>query len=64
VTDGSEDGIGYGTTGQGDGMMPGFGLRPTEPALWWINGGAARDPGPGMLTPEMIEAIVDFERGL
>ncbi len=64
VTDGSEDGIGYGTTGQGDGMMPGFGLRPTEPALWWINGGAARDPGPGMLTPEMIEAIVDFERSL
>ncbi|MGH9184012.1 MAG: c-type cytochrome [Acidimicrobiales bacterium] len=64
ITDGSENGIGYGVTGQGDGLMPGFGFRPQEEALWWINGGQARDPSPGVLTAEMIEAIVDYERDL
>jgi mono/diheme cytochrome c family protein len=64
VTDGSTDGLGYGQQGQGSGKMPGFGLRPAEDGLFWINGGQARDPGPGMLTPEQIEAIVDYEREL
>ena len=64
VTDGSEDGIGYGRTGQGSGKMPGFGLRPAEGGLFWIAGGAEREPGPGMLTQEQIEAIVAYEREL
>lgn len=64
VTEGSVDGIGYGTRGQGDGMMPGFGLRPAEEALYWLNGGAEREPAPGMMTPEMIEAIIEYERDL
>jgi len=41
-----------------------FGTRPAEPALSWINKGKAREPGPGMLTAEQIEAIVEYERGL
>lgn len=64
ISQGTEDGIGYGTRGQGDGMMPGFGQRPAEEALYWLNGGAAREPGPGMMTIDMVEAIVDYERGL
>lgn len=64
VTNGSEDGIGYGTSGQGDGTMPGFGLRPPEPGLFWIDRGEDRDPTEGMLTQEMIEAIVEYEREL
>jgi mono/diheme cytochrome c family protein len=64
VTDGSQNGIGYGQQGQGTGKMPGFGLTPAEPALFWINGGEERPPGPGMLTQENIEAIVDYEREL
>lgn len=64
ITLGSEDGIGYGTRGQGDGMMPGFGQRPAEEALYWLNGGVEREPSGGMLTIEMIEAIVDYERQL
>ena len=39
---GSQNGIGYGTTGQGSGKMPGFGVRPEEVGLFWINGGEAR----------------------
>jgi len=64
ISEGSEDGIGYGTRGQGDGMMPGFGQRPAEEALYWLNDGEARDPSPGMMTLEMIEAIVEYEREL
>lgn len=64
ISQGSEDGIGYGTRGQGSGKMPGFGLRPAEEARYWLNGGEAREPAPGMMTQEMIEAIVEYERGL
>jgi hypothetical protein len=68
ITEGSEQGIRYGTTGQGDGLMPGFGHRPAEDAVYWINGGEPRDPGPeptsGMLTQDQIEAIVAYEREL
>lgn len=64
ISEGSVDGAGYGTRGQGDGMMPGFGMRPAEEGLYWIDGGAEREPSPGMMTPEMIEAIVDYVRDL
>jgi mono/diheme cytochrome c family protein len=64
ITNGSELGVGYGRTGQGDGMMPGFGLRPAEDPLFWINGGEARDATPGMLTQDQITAIVEYEREL
>lgn len=64
ITDGSQLGIGYGRTGQGSGKMPGFGLRPAETGLFWINGGDARDPGAGMLTADQIASIVEYERGL
>ena len=68
ITEGSEEGLRYGTTGQGDGLMPGFGHRPAEDAVYWINGGQPRDAGPeptsGMLTLEQIEAIVAYEREL
>lgn len=64
VTEGSELGLQYGRTGQGDGRMPGFGLRPAEEPLYWINGGEAREPSAGMLTPEQIAAIVEYERTL
>lgn len=64
IIDGSQLGIGYGTTGQGSGKMPGFGVRPAETGLFWINGGESREPGVGMLTTEQIQSIVDYERGL
>jgi hypothetical protein len=64
VANGSENGIGYGQRGQGTGKMPGFSQRPAEDGLFWINGGLARDPGPGMLTFEQVEEIVAYERGL
>jgi mono/diheme cytochrome c family protein len=64
VAAGSENGIGYGQRGQGTGKMPGFSQRPAEDALFWIDGGAARDPGPGMLTFEQVEEIVAYERAL
>lgn len=68
VTAGSNDGVRYGTHGQGSGKMPGFGTKPAEPALFWINKGKERPPGAdgvsGMLTPEMVKAIVDYERSL
>jgi len=64
ISQGSEDGIGYGRRGQGSGKMPGFGQRPAEDALYWLNGGVEREPSPGMLTVEMIEAIVEYEREL
>ena len=64
VSNGSEDGIGYGVRGQGSGKMPGFAQRPAEDALYWLNGGVEREPSAGMLTPEMVEAIVEYERQL
>lgn len=77
VTNGSERGVIYGTQGQGSGVMPGFGVRPAEPALYWINSGQPRDFTPpdtdgdgrpdtstGMFTPEMIQAVVEYERSL
>jgi mono/diheme cytochrome c family protein len=64
VITGSEAGVGYGQAGQGSGRMPGFGQRPAESGLFWIDGGADRDVGPGMLTTEDIEAIVEYEREL
>lgn len=64
VTVGSEDGKKYGEHGQGSGKMPGFGQRPAEPALFWINKGKPRDSGPGMLPPDLIEKIVTYERSL
>ncbi|CAN5736552.1 hypothetical protein BH20ACT2_BH20ACT2_13890 [soil metagenome] len=63
VTTGSEDGVAYGQNGQGrHGMMPGFGLQPPEEAE--IPGFEERGEGAGMMTPEQIEAIVNYERGL
>jgi mono/diheme cytochrome c family protein len=64
VSNGSEDGIGYGTRGQGSGKMPGFAQRPAEDALFWLNHGDEREPSGGMLTPEMVESIVNYERQL
>jgi cytochrome c553 len=74
ITVGSEAGIGYGQTGQGSGKMPGFGQRPEEEELFWIAKNEPREfpiEGEGdevmntsMLTPDMIEDIVDYERGL
>jgi cytochrome c553 len=61
---GSEDGKKYGLHGQGSGKMPGFGQRPAEPALYWINGGKERPAGPGMLPTDLIAAIVAYERSL
>lgn len=61
---GSDDGKRYGLHGQGSGKMPGFGQRPEEPALYWINNGKQRDGGPGMLPTELIQAIVAYERSL
>lgn len=64
VSEGSVNGVRYGVHGQGSGKMPGFGIRPAEPALSWINKGKAREPSGGMLTEEQIAAIVEYERGL
>jgi hypothetical protein len=64
VANGSDDGIGYGQRGQGSGKMPGFSTRPAEDGLYWINGGEPRDPGPGMLTFDQVEAIIAYEREL
>ncbi len=64
ISTGSELGEVYGVQGQGQGRMPGFGQSPEEDALFYLNDGEAREPGPGMMTPEMIEAIVVYERSL
>jgi hypothetical protein len=74
VGTGSDDGKRYGVHGLGSGKMPGFGQRPAEPAvetfpgspglLFWINGGKDRPAGPGMLTTDLIEQIVVYERSL
>lgn len=64
ITQGSENGKKYGVHGQGSGKMPGFGQRPAEPALFWINKGKEREAGPGMMPPDLIEKIVEYERSL
>jgi mono/diheme cytochrome c family protein len=64
VTQGSVNGQRYGEQGQGTGRMPGFGQRPAEAALFWINGGEERAATPGMMTEQMINAIVLYERTL
>jgi mono/diheme cytochrome c family protein len=76
VTTGSERGVVYGTQGQGSGVMPGFGQRASEDAVYWINGGEPRefpidtdgdghpDTSTGMLSLEMIQAVVRYERSL
>jgi Cytochrome C oxidase, cbb3-type, subunit III len=64
VTDGSDLGKKYGIHGQGSGKMPGFGLRPAEKGLFWINQGKEREAGPGMLPEDLIDQIVEYERGL
>jgi cytochrome c553 len=50
VTLGTEDGVLYGRSGQGDGMMPGFGDDPNTDA-----------PDDGMLTRDMVCAIARYE---
>jgi cytochrome c553 len=59
VTLGSEDGKKYGVHGQGTGKMPGFGDNPDDKD-------DPKDdlPNDGMLTPEMIQMIVEYERSL
>ncbi len=75
VANGSVNGQKYGIHGQGSGKMPGFGASPAEPAtytapdgdtisLFYINNGKPRDPGPGMMPPDMINALVEYERSL
>jgi mono/diheme cytochrome c family protein len=64
VTTGSELGKKYGVHGQGSGRMPGFGERPAEPALFWLNKGLAREPGDGMMPADLIQKVVQYERGL
>lgn len=70
VSNGSEQGRAYGVQGQGSGKMPGFGIRPAEPGVYWLNGGQPRpsstDPEvlTGMLTQDQIAAIVAYERTL
>jgi mono/diheme cytochrome c family protein len=50
ITVGSEFGAAYGRNGQGSGHMPGFGENPNDDA-----------EDDGMMTQEMIEAIVAYE---
>lgn len=59
VTLGSENGVGYGSFSQGSGRMPGFGANPNQGDEETPNLG----PG-GMYTPEMVEAVVAYERSL
>jgi cytochrome c553 len=54
VTIGSIEGEGYGRNGQGRGQMPGFGDNPNTETV----------EGDGMMTPEMIEAIAEYEASL
>lgn len=64
VSEGSESGEEYGRHGQGSGKMPGFGLRPAETALFYINDGAEREEGPGMYPPDLLQKVIEYERGL
>jgi hypothetical protein len=68
IAAGSERGQLYGNHGQGSGRMPGFGSTPEERVDVVATGEVgveAKAPGEeGMLTQEMIEAIVEYERSL
>ena len=64
VSQGSENGKRYGEHGQGSGRMPGFGTRPAEKGLYYIDEGKDRPAGAGMLSEDMIRAIVLYERSL
>ncbi|MEO7556838.1 MAG: c-type cytochrome [Acidimicrobiales bacterium] len=64
VTLGSEIGKKYGVHGQGEGRMPGFGEKPEEPPVFWLNDNKPRTPGPGMVSVDLIEKVVQYERGL
>jgi cytochrome c553 len=54
VSIGSIEGEAYGRNGQGRGQMPGFGDNPNTENV----------EGDGMMTPEMIEAIAEYEASL
>jgi cytochrome c553 len=54
VATGSVDGEGYGTVGQGSGLMPGFGDNPNTEAA----------EGDGMMTAEMVCAITRYAQTL
>jgi mono/diheme cytochrome c family protein len=54
VSTGSVEGEAYGNNGIGSGKMPGFGDNPNTENV----------EGDGMMTPEMIEAIVRYEASL
>lgn len=59
VSGGSDQGIGYGSTGQGSGKMPGYLFNPNA------EGEDARmQVDQIMYTPEMVDAVVAYERGL
>ena len=59
VIGGSEQGVGYGSTGQGSGKMPGYLFNPNA------EGEDARmEVDQVMYTPEMVTAVVAYERGL
>jgi len=73
VSNGSENGKKYGVHGQGTGRMPGLGVSPEQPlsynspdgsqvVVFYENDGKTVDAGPGMLPPDLIEKIVDYER--
>jgi len=68
IASGSERGQLYGNHGQGSGRMPGFGSTPEEKVDVVATGEVgveAKVPGEeGMLSQEMIEAIVEYERSL
>jgi len=68
IAAGSERGQLYGNHGQGTGRMPGFGSTPEEKVDVVATGEVgveAKVPGEeGMLSQEMIEAIVEYERSL
>jgi hypothetical protein len=75
VSTGSEQGKKYGVHGQGTGRMPGFGSSPMEPTtytapdgdtvnVFYENNNKPADPGPGMLPPDLISQIVEYERAL
>jgi hypothetical protein len=68
IASGSEKGQLYGNHGQGTGRMPGFGSTPEEKVDVVATGEVgveAKVPGEeGMLSQDMIEAIVEYERSL
>ena len=59
LTEGTEYGILYGQRGQGTGRMPGFGDNPDDD-----DDPHDDEPGDGMFTDEMIEAVARYEASL